>query len=47
LFFHTGVPVYSGFEQPPMPTTGWINFGVARFRHDHKKIARWMFLAAR
>jgi len=33
--------VYPGFEQPPMPTTVWINFGVARFRHDHKKDRPW------
>ena len=29
--------VYPGFEQPPMPTTGRIYFGVGPFRHDHKK----------
>ncbi len=29
--------VYPGFEQPAMPVTGRIYFGVGPFRHDHKK----------
>ncbi len=29
--------VYPGFEQPPMPTSGRIYFGVGPFRHDQKK----------
>ena len=29
--------VYPGFEQPPMPMSGRVYFGVGPFRHDHKK----------
>lgn len=29
--------VYPGFEQPAMPVTGRIYFGVGPFRHEHKK----------
>jgi uncharacterized protein len=29
--------VHPGFEQPPMPMTGRVYFGVGPFRHDHKK----------
>jgi predicted acyl esterase len=29
--------VYPGFEQPAMPVTGRIYYGVGPFRHDHKK----------
>ena len=29
--------VYPGFEQPAMPVSGRIYFGVGPFRHDHKK----------
>jgi predicted acyl esterase len=29
--------VYPGFEQPPMPVSGRIYFGVGRFCHDHRK----------
>lgn len=29
--------VYPGFEQPAMPVTGRVYFGVGPFRHDHKK----------
>ena len=28
--------VYPGFQQPPMPVTGRIYFGVGPFRHDHR-----------
>ena len=29
--------VYPGFEQPSMPMSGRVYFGVGPFRHDHKK----------